>query len=301
VTTATAQAGAPAPAAGPGAITEPGIYPDLTAEEYHADRGSLSSSGARRLLAPSCPARFRYEQDHPQPHRRTFDIGTAAHRLVLGDGPELVAVDADDWRTKAARAERDEVYAAGGVPLLAAEFDQVHAMADALRRHPIASALFAPGTGRAEQSLFWRDERTGVMRRARLDWLRDPRDGRLLVPDYKTAHDASPEAIARAVDTYGYHQQGDWYTAGVRALGLDEGRGTAFLLVVQEKTAPYLVTVVELDAPAMRIGAAKNRRAIETYARCVETGHWPGYVDDTSPYYLSLPAWALIRDTEEYL
>ncbi|MHC3392054.1 PD-(D/E)XK nuclease-like domain-containing protein [Streptomyces lavendulocolor] len=296
--TKTVRAGASAPAAGPG-ITEPGIYPDLSIEEYHADRGSLSSSGARRLLPPSCPALFRYEQDHPQPPRRAFDMGTAAHRLVLGDGPELVAVDADDWRTKAARAERDEVYAAGGVPLLAAEYDQVHAMADALRRHPVASALFAPGSGRPEQSMFWRDAPTGVMRRARLDWLPDPRDGRLLVPDYKTTRDASPEGLARAVDTYGYHQQAAWYLDAVRALGLDDR--PAFLLVCQEKQAPYLVTVVELDALALRIGAAKNRRAIETYARCVESGRWPGYADDAAPVYLSLPAWAQIRDTEEYL
>lgn len=296
-----AQAGASAPAAGREAITKPGIY-QMTNEEYHADPvpgGSLSSTGARRLLAPSCPARFRYEQDHPQPYKAAFDFGTAAHRLVLGDGPELVAVEADDWRTKAAREERDEVCAAGGVALLAAEYDQVQEMADQLRRHPVASALFAPGTGRPEQSLFWVDEPSGVWRRARLDWLPDPRGGRLIVPDYKTTRDASPEALAKAVDAYGYHQQASWYLDGVRALGLDER--PAFLLVFQEKTAPYLVTVVELDALTLRIGAAKNRRAIETYARCVESGHWPGHVNDREPHYLSLPTWALIRDTEESL
>ncbi|OII64621.1 hypothetical protein BJP40_19990 [Streptomyces sp. CC53] len=297
MTTAPVQAGAQAPAAGPDPIA-PGIHYDLPAETYHADPGSLSSTGARRLLA-SCPAVFRYEQDHPQPHKAAFDLGTAAHRLVLGDGPELVCVDADDWRTKAARAERDEVYAAGGVPLLPPEYEQVHAMADALRRHPLAAALFAPGSGRPEVSLFWRDEPTCVMRRARLDWLRHRRDGRLIVPDYKTARDASPEGIARAVADHGYHQQAAWYLDGVRALQLDEA--PAWLLVVQEKAAPYVVTVVELDALSLRIGAAKNRRALDTYARCVATGHWPGYADDTRPLYLSLPTWAQIRDTEEYL
>ncbi|MEU2180268.1 PD-(D/E)XK nuclease-like domain-containing protein [Streptomyces thermolilacinus] len=291
--TTTVQTGAPA-----SINIAPGIYPDLSAEAYHADSGSLSSTGARRILS-SCPAVFRHEQTHPQPRKQAFDVGTAAHRLVLGDGPELVCVDADDWRTKAAREERDSVYAAGGVPLLPAEYDQVHAMADALRRHRLAAALFAPGTGRPEVSLFWRDAPTGVMRRARLDWLRHRRDGRLIVPDYKTARDASPEGIARAVAEHGYHQQAAWYLDGVRALELDET--PAWLLVVQEKTAPYVVTVVELDAVSLRIGAAKNRRALEIYARCVETGHWPGYADDNTPLYLSLPTWAQIRDTEEYL
>jgi hypothetical protein len=270
----------------------------MTNEAYHAERGSLSSSGARRLLPPSCPARFRYEQDHPQPYKRVFDLGTAAHRLVLGDGPELVAVEADDWRTKAAREEREQVRAASGVALLAAEFDQVQDMADAIRRHPVASALFAPGAGRPERSLFWRDGPTGVMRRARFDWLPDPRNGRMVIPDYKTCRSAEPSALARAVEEYGYHQQADWYRAGARALGLAD-ESAAFVFVCQEKTPPYLVTVVELSAAALRIGAAKNRRAIETYARCTKSGHWPGYCDEIA--YLALPVWAEIRDTEEYL
>ncbi|MFE0699159.1 PD-(D/E)XK nuclease-like domain-containing protein [Streptomyces sp. NPDC058872] len=278
-------------------IVEPGLYPDLTAEEYHAQRTSLSSTGARIML--KAPALHRYEQDHPQPRRDTFDFGTAAHRVVLGDGPELVAIEATDWRTKAAREERDEVAAAGGIGLLAADYDRVHEMADAIRRHPIASALFAPGSGRPEQSLFWRDERTGIMRRARTDWLPNPRDGRLIVPDYKTTVSAHPEALARSVETYGYHQQAAWYLDGIRALELDEK--PAFLLVFQEKTAPYLITVVELDMPTLRIGVAKNERALDMYRMCVETGRWPGYVPEHEPFYLSLPAWAMNRDTEEYL
>ncbi|MFD7066107.1 PD-(D/E)XK nuclease-like domain-containing protein [Streptomyces sp. NPDC059913] len=291
--TITALAGAAAPAAG----IEPGIYPDLPMEQYHADRASLSSSGARKLLAPSCPALFRHEQDNPQPPKRTFDMGNAAHRLVLGDGPELVAVEAPDWRTKAAREERDAVRAAGGVPLLADEYDQVQAMADAIRRHPVASALFAPDSGRPEVSVFWEDGPTGIRRRARFDWLPHPRAGRLIIPDYKTCRSAEPTALARAVDEYGYHCQDDWYRAAARAAGLADD--PAFVFVCQEKTAPYLVTVIELDAAARRIGAAKNRRAVETFARCTETGHWPGYSDDIT--YLSLPTWAEIRDTEEYL
>ena len=80
--TTVAQAGATtAPAAGPDPITEPGIY-EMTNEEYHSHRYALSSSGARKLLPPSCPAIFRYEQDHPQPPKKVFDIGSAAHKAA---------------------------------------------------------------------------------------------------------------------------------------------------------------------------------------------------------------------------
>ncbi|WP_326768594.1 PD-(D/E)XK nuclease-like domain-containing protein [Streptomyces sp. NBC_01591] len=293
--TTTVLAGASAPAAGLG--IEPGIYPNLPMEAYHGDRGSLSSSGARKLLPPSCPALFRYEQDHPQLPKKAFDVGNAAHKLVLGEGPNLVRIDASEWRTAAVKAVVADVRAAGGVPLKPAEYDQVQAMADAIRRHPVASVLFAPESGRPEVSMFWTDGPTGITRRARFDWLPHPRSGRLIIPDYKTCRSAEPSALARAVDEYGYHCQDDWYRAAARAAGLAED--PAMVFVCQEKTAPYLVTVIELDAAARRIGAAKNRRAIDVFARCTETGYWPGYSDDIT--YLSLPVWAERRDEEEYL
>ncbi|MEH0542941.1 PD-(D/E)XK nuclease-like domain-containing protein [Streptomyces sp. B21-105] len=294
--TITVQAGTVVPAAGPG-ITEPGIY-QMTNEAYHADRGSLSSSGARMLLPPSCPALFRHAQDTPQQPKKTFELGTAAHKLVLGEGPDLVQVDADKWTTAAVKAEVAAIHDEGGVPLKPAEYQQVHDMADALRRHPVASVLFDPARGRPEQSLFWRDRPTGIMRRARFDWLPDARSGRLIIPDYKTCRSAEPNALARAVEEFGYHQQDDWYRAAARALDLADD-SAAFVFVCQEKTAPYVVTVVEMDAEARRIGAARNRRALEVFAECTESGVWPGYSDEIA--YLSLPHWAAIRDTEEYL
>jgi hypothetical protein len=295
--TTTAPPEATTSAAGPEPITEPGIH-DMDNETYHSHRYALSSSGARLLLPPSCPALFRHAQDNPPEPKKTFDLGTAAHKLVLGEGPDLVRVDADKWMTNAVKAEVAAIRAEGGIPLKPAEYEQVHAMADALRRHPVASVLFDPARGKPEQSLFWRDRPTGVMRRARLDWLPDARSGRLIIPDYKTCRSAEPSALSRAVEEFGYHQQDDWYRAAARALNLADD-SAAFVFVCQEKTAPYLVTVVEMDAEARRIGAARNRRALEVFAECTESGVWPGYSDEIA--YLSLPTWAAIRDTEEYL
>src|SRR3954471_5458063 len=105
-------------------VTEPGVYPDIPELAYHADcvsEGSLSCSGAKKLLPPSCPALFKWERENPPPPKRQFDFGHAAHKLVLGVGPELVGVDAPDWRTNAAKAQRDEARARGAVPLLVHE------------------------------------------------------------------------------------------------------------------------------------------------------------------------------------
>ncbi|MFF7313379.1 PD-(D/E)XK nuclease-like domain-containing protein [Streptomyces sp. NPDC008137] len=295
--TTVVQAGAQAPAAGPAPITEPGIY-EMTNEVYHSHRYALSSSGARDLLDPSCPAIFRYKQDNPEPPKKIFDIGNAAHKLVLGNGPELRVVDYERWDSKAAKAEVLEARAAGAIPLKRHEHEQVHAMADALRRHPVASLLFDPERGTPERSLFWRDDRTGVMRRARLDWLPNPRSGRLIIPDYKTCASAHPEKLQRAVDDFGYHQQDDWYRSACHALGIAD-ETAAFVFVCQEKTAPYVITVIEVNATSRRIGAARNRRALETFAECTRTGYWPGYSDEIAP--VSLPPWAETRDSLEYL
>lgn len=283
------------------AEVEPGLY-DISAEDYHADPvpgGSLTSSGARRLLPPSCPALYRWEQDNPQPPKTHLELGTAAHKLVLGNGPDIDVIDHDNYTTKTAQQQRDEARDMGALPLLRHEYEQVQAMAEAIRQHPVARILFDPDRGgRPEQTLIWRDQQASVMRRARLDWLPQAGPGRLIIPDYKTCLSAEPDALGRAVHRYGYHQQADWYRSGAQALGL-AGEDAAFVFVCQEKTPPYLVTVVELDATALRIGAARNRRAIDTYAECVEAGHWPAYSDDIA--YLPLPIWAEIRETEEYL
>ncbi len=281
----------PAPAAL--VIDRPGVY-TIPAEAYHADPvpgGSLSSSGARRLLPPSCPALYRHEVDNGTGHRPTWDIGTAAHKLVLGIGPDLVLVDRDRWDTKEIKAKVAAIREAGRIPLKREPYEQVHAMATALEQHPVAAALFhadAEGNGQAEQSLFWADRETGIRCRARLDWLPAPRSGRMLVPDYKTCVSAAPDDLQKAIANHGYHQQAAWYLDGVRALGL-AGDDAQFLFVCQMKTAPYLVTVVQPDRVSLQIGRFLNRQARELYARCQAEGRWPGFSDDVE--IIPLPRW----------
>jgi len=283
----------------PTVITEPGVY-TMPAEAYHRDPvpgGSLSRSGAKLLLPPSCPALFRWEQDNPPAPKAAYDFGNAAHRLVLGVGPDIEVIDAENWRTKAAQEAKAEAHAEGLVPLLRDDYAEVKAMADALAAHPVARALFNGDTGKAEQSLFWQDERTGIWLRCRLDWLPDASSGRTVIPDYKTTKAADLESISKALLNYGYCQQAPWYVDGVRAVG--HADDVAFVFVFQEKTPPYLVTVVQPDWPAMRIGQALNRKAVDIYVECVASGRWPGYAEDVE--IVSLPAWAEHRLTEEYL
>jgi hypothetical protein len=277
----------------------PGWVDGLSADDYHADRTTISSSGLRALLPPGCPAQYAYDRDNPPAPKREFDFGHAAHREILGDGPEIDVLDFDSYLTKAAKEARDEARAMDVVPLLRHEYEQIEAMADAIRRHPIAGPLFAPGAGVAERSMYWTDPATGIRCRIRPDWLRHREaSGRLIVVDLKTARAVDPAALQRAVYEHGYHAQAAFYLAGVKALGLTGDQEPAFIFAFQAKTPPYLVHLVELDFPALALGAARNERALRVYADCQRTGQWPSFNDRIT--YLPLPPYAEKRDQEEY-
>ena len=281
-----------------GVITEPGVY-SLAPEDYFADPvpesqgGSLSASGAKKLLPPNCPAVFDHERRHGRPPKAAFDFGHAAHELVLGIGAGIVSVDATDWRTKAAKEAKEAAYAEGKVPLLAADVEVVKAMAEVIWEHPVARVLFDPDNeGKPEQALFRQDEQ-GVWLRSMLDWLPASGDGRMVVPDYKTCVSAAPEKFRKSFADYGYFMQAAWYLDMVTGLELAED--AAFVFVAQEKSAPYLVSVFEPDAESLRIGREANRRAIDIYATCQSDGVWPGYSPEVE--LISLPPW-FVRQLE---
>lgn len=281
-------------------IAGPGVYPDMPAEQYHADPapavdgGSLSRSGATKLIPPSTPAAFDYWRRHGDDERSDArDLGAAAHAHVLTDGAGVVVVDAADWRTNDAKAARAAAQAAGQVAILPKHRTQVEDMAKALREHRTAGVLLAPGRGTPEASAFWRHPRTGRWCRARYDVL--PRTGlgrRYVIPDYKTARDASDEAFGKAAFDHGYYMQAPWYCDGARILGIDPS--PAFLFVVQETRKPYLVNVIELDADSIDLGRRHNAVAAALFDRYTSAGHWPGYGDDVT--LASLPPWALRRE-----
>ena len=269
------------------------VVADLDETTYHADP-ALSSSGAKRLIQ-TCPAIFKHERDTGgRANKAAFDFGHAAHGLILGVGEPVHVIEADNFTTKAARELRDAAYAAGQVPILARDYEQVEAMAEAVKRHPLAAALLSEGV--AEQSVFWNDERWDVGRRARFDWLTQ-RAGRHYVVDLKTSTTADPAVLGRKVADFGYHQQEAWYRDAAAAAGLGDEVG--FLFVFVEKQAPYLVTVVELDSYAVQRGHELNQRALEVFRDCTASGIWPGYVSPTERALVSLPRWATYDNTLE--
>lgn len=281
-------------------ITEPGIYV-MPAPIYHGDPvrgGSLSRSGAKMMLAPSCPRKFQHERDHGRPESDDFDYGHAAHQVVLGEGdPIAVAPDEfKDWRKSAAQAFKRQAYADGKVPLLASQHDRVLSMAAAILADEDAARAFAPGSGVPEVVLIWRDVQTGVMLRVMVDWLPHPRPGeRYAVPDYKSCMKGDLVAVARAIDDFRYHWQIDWIETGIVELGIDPD--PVGYLVFQEKMEPFIITMTQPDGKARTIAAARNRQAINLFRECTETNYWPKYA--TGIPETALPGYSEAREWRE--
>jgi hypothetical protein len=160
-------------------------------------------------------------------------------------------------------------------------------MADAVLTHPVAGRLLDPDTGKAEQSMYWQDDETGVAMRGRIDWWRQPVGGlpHTLI-DVKTTKNANPFAFGKTAADFGYHRQQFTYRWAARVLF---GIEVAFIFVLVETEPPYLVSTPELGDEDEAIGGREMRRAIDIYRECVESNTWPGYPQEI--VQVSLPRW----------
>jgi hypothetical protein len=262
---------------------KPGIYSGISNADYH--RNPALGSTSLKTLATKTPAHYQYDRTHPK-FSDAFTLGTAAHSLILEDDTSSIEiVEADNWLTKAAKEAKAGALAAGRQPLLSKEWAQVKAMRDAVMAHKQARELFIGH--KAEESVFWKED--ALTLKCRPDaW----KPGQLV--DLKTTVNADPREFGKTAHNFGYHQSAAHYIDGVKAA---TGEELPFTFVLVEKTAPYLVSVVELDWEAIELGRALNDRAKRIFRECVTTNNWPGY-PTAEP--ISLPNYA-VYETEDLL
>lgn len=293
-----------------GVIREAGAY-RMPIDHYHTqccDGPSISSGGLRTIYNKSAADYWAFSDLNPARYERpdsdALNFGRAAHALLLGDEVFddnflVLSDDAPPKPTKAQmRARREGRMSAsanerfsfwdaflrvqcGRTVVAQTWMDDIRAMSAALAAHPLVGPLF---DGEAEVSLIWRDEPTGVWIKSRPDML--PRMGDVK-GDLKTTADASLRAVMRDITKHGYDMQ-----AALGAMGCEEVLGQTIssdAIVFAQKTPPYHVTLVEVPEAALHWGKLKCRLAIDEFARCLETGTWPGPVEGVAVYHT--PDW----------
>lgn len=273
-------------------ITEPGLY-EMPDAEYQADPCEVISlrSSTAWLIHDKTPAHAFHSCSRLNPafkpeNKRHFDIGKAAHTLLLGRGADYAIVHETDYRKRDARDTKEQIIAAGKTPLLAAEAEQVKAMSKAANRQiqtmidagTIAASPF--DSTQTEKVIVWLDQ--GVMCRAMLDGLSI--DGEI-VSEYKTEGEtAAPATWQWKARRMGYIFRLAFYRRGLEALKI--AYSPTFNIFVQEKTAPFLLALYRIDDELLARADADVIAAMKRWRRCLETSAWPGY--DVNGYDLTL-------------
>lgn len=254
----------------------PGIHP-LPAAQYHADPcpvPSLSNSIANVLLTQSpLHAWYQHPRLNPtyQPEESSrFDLGSAAHMMLLERRTDrIVIVNADDWRTKAAKEARDNARANGQTPVLPHQFDAMRAMNSSAQAFMETTELAGIlEIGSPEQTVIWQEN--DIWCRCRPDLL--SADKRVCF-DYKTSESAQPEFVSRQIQRMGYDIQSQFYTRGLASVGFD----VTFVFLFQEIHEPYCCSLISLSNAYMEVGKSKVERAIRLWTQCTETNRWPAY------------------------
>jgi len=263
-----------------------GFHADIPAEVYHADpcqAPSLSSTIARVLLEQS--PRHAWHQ-HPRLNpdykpdtspTRPMEIGTVAHKLILGRGRDVRVIEADAYTSKDARQQRADAYASGLAPILRPDLEAAEAIAHAARAAIVGiedCEGFANGT---PELVAIAHDPTGAWLRVMIDMWED-RGDEAIIWDVKTGdQSAAPQGIGRRIANMGYEIQAALYERVVVRLRPELAGRIRFRWAFVENDPPHLCTVAELDNIGLEVGRKKVAAAISLWNRCLATGNWPGY------------------------
>ena len=283
----------------------PGIH-TIPAALYHADptdAPSLSNSIIKTLLTKSPHhAWLKHPRLNPQ-YQATedskFDLGSAAHSMLLEGIDKVQVIDADDWRTKEAKASRDRARSSGLIPMLHHQYSEALMMVKVAQDYVARSMLgniFMDG--KPEQTLVWQEFNAdngrydaGIWCRGRIDWLTTDHS---IILDYKTTAIANPgQWMRRSMTSLGYDTQSAFYKRGMKAIGRVV---PDFVFLVQEDTAPYSCYLVRAAPTMQESGDRKVQEAIDKWSECLATNTWPGYPETI--HEADAPAWETVDEVE---
>lgn len=276
-------------------ITAPGIYAGIPIDDYHSavicgSEPSVSSSVLRKLFMRSAGHYWAYSPYNPESRAADEEdtealiLGRAAHHVLLGEQffaeryivrpDKIVGEDGyKPWNGNRNTCKNWLYNHRHLIVLTPDQADQITGMASALAKHPlvIEGAL----NGYVECSMFWRDERTGIWLKARPDVM--PSDCGDFV-DIKKTRSVDYFALQSTLDDYGYYMQAALIFEGATAL---KWPTESFSLFFVENDYPHLVRDVTLKDEDITLGAEVNRAMLEKFARCYQSGEWPGYGEGT--------------------
>lgn len=240
---------------------KPGFY-EMSDEQYHADPWGKDNPGMSASLAKAVMSKSLQNAWAMSPHcdgaepfkpNEAMMFGKCVHALVFG-GEKIVEIDADNYKTKAARELRDDANEQGQIPILKKNMDGLETCAELVKRR--FDQLY-DGEYISEQVALWRcdgfdGEPTGP-RRAK----RDSRSiDRPVIVDLKTTQASiSFDACQRRIFGDGLHIQAAAYIEAEETLNPQFKGKTQFYFQWIEQKYPYALSEpILMDETGLELG-----------------------------------------------
>lgn len=251
-------------------------------------RDGISSSDLKRMMKSM--ATWKYYHDNPEDgDTDALQFGRAYHKLMLEPDDfnnEFVVAPKFDRRTKEGKTAAEEFAKKnqGKEVINEDTYQKLLEMQKALYDTPFVKLLIK---GEHEKSFFWEDK-AGIPCKCRPDSFGQIK-GQYVCIDLKTTKDAETDHFMRDAIKLGYDIQAVHYCEGLENT---YKKPFKFIFIAQEKTAPYLVNVLEADDLFMKSGRELRNSLLEQYKESLETGIYEGYMTkDGGINSLSVPKW----------
>lgn len=201
--------------------------------------------------------------------------GSALHAYLLG-GSEKVAVYTGGARNaKFAKYQEFCAEHAGKHILIPSEMKDVEGMRRSVEASQDAMDLLDDG-----------------IQETRITWTLDgrpcagtpdvvkPKNGRKRLVELKSCDSSAPWHFLYKAEKMAYHAQVAWYADGLATCtNYEPGPVDEVFVVAVESTAPYPVTVFELDADILEDGRRMWRPWFDQLLECERTGKFPAYAE----------------------
>jgi len=268
---------------------EPGIYHDLTSEQYFGV-DAINCSQIKAAVKRSV-FHMKMGKGHTMA-QATADQGSAVHAGVLEPDRNMVdCIDVPARRGDAWKLPSEKSRAIGNIPLPIADYERYQFSCKALLDDEHIGPILKDQRRKTEVSIFAKHPRTGLLLKARPDLYIKERG---LMVDVKTTTNAVPKDWIRAFYDFQYDLQAYYYLMVGRLAGVN---CKTFAFAVVEKDAPYATHLFRVTPEVLEHAETVVERCLDEILADwnnpnPSTG-WPPFTD------IYLPNWLKSKNIKE--
>lgn len=269
----------------------PGIH-DISNDEYHKSKG-ISRSAISELK--KSPLHYWEKFINPEPKKDEekpifLNLGSAVHTLVLESekfNETFAVMESVDLRTTKGKEYKKSFEETSKGKIILREDDYLLAckISKEIISHPTVNEILS-GAFSVEKSVFWVDEHTGLMCKARPDIWSHSLD---TIFDLKTTNDASPENFIYSIKKYNYHIQ-----AAMQLDAIMKNTGEVidcFSIIAAPTESPHKPYIYVLDKDTIEQGRREYTDALKLLKACLDNKKWD--LEREKITTISLPAYSL--------